>query len=267
MLELRDIRYSVRARTILDGVTMKFPPARLTAILGPNGAGKSTLIRIAAGLLAPTRGEVVYGGRPVASMRAPELARLRAVLTQHAEPALSLLAEEVVEMGRYPWFTRVPGTRDREAVTRALEAVGMVERRFQTFSTMSAGERQQIQMARVIAQMDGDEAADRVVFLDEPTSSLDVRHQLTLLGLVRGLLARGITVVAVLHDLNLAADHADHFMVLEAGRIVHQGTREAGLPESLVELLYDVHAHRVVDPADGRAAWRFRLRRAPTLLG
>jgi iron complex transport system ATP-binding protein len=259
LLELHDVRYEVGARTILDDVNIRFPAARFTAILGPNGAGKSTMVRIAAGLQAPTRGEILYGARPVDTMRGPELARMRAVLTQHSEPEFPLLAEDVVEMGRYPYFARIPGIRDREAVTHALEAVGLADRRRQAFSTLSAGERQQIQMARVMAQMDGEERADRVVFLDEPTASLDVRHQLTLLQLARGLVARGITVVAVLHDLNLAADHADHFVVLASGRVVHDGAREAGLPQALLERVYELRAHQVVDPEDGRSAWRFSL--------
>jgi iron complex transport system ATP-binding protein len=260
MVELRDIRFAVRASTILDGVSVVFPRARFTAVLGPNGAGKSTLVRIAAGLLAPTSGEVVFGERGLTSFRPVELARLRAVLGQNTAPAFPLLAEDVVEMGRYPHFTRVPGRRDREAVTRALESVGMSARRRQAFATLSAGERQLVQMARVIAQLDVDPTeSERAVFLDEPTANLDVRHQLTLLQLARGLVARGITVVAVLHDLNLAADHADHFVVLSAGRLVHEGSREAGLPVALLERVYELRVHRLIDPGDGRVTWRFRL--------
>lgn len=260
MVELANIGYTVRDREILRDVSLEFAPGVLSVVLGPNGAGKSTLLRIAAGLLAPGAGEVRYGARPVGAFSASELARTRALLSQHGEPAFPLRAEEVVEMGRYPHFDRVPTRRDREAVDRALEVVEMRDRRAQSFATLSAGERQKIQMARVLAQIDADDAdGDRVLFLDEPTSSLDVHHQLQLLRLARSLLAKGVTVIAVLHDLNLACEFGDRFYLLEGGRLAHDGGNAASLSEALIERVYRVSAHRVRDPQDGRDLWRFGL--------
>jgi iron complex transport system ATP-binding protein len=258
MVELAGISFGVPGRTILHEVTVAFPRGRFSVVLGPNGAGKSTLLRIAAGLLAPQTGEVRYDGRSIARREARALARVRGVLSQHAEPAFPLSAEEVVEMGRYPHFERTPGARDRAAVERALATVGMHDRRAQRFTTLSAGERQRIQMARVLAQMDVEDAGTgRVLFLDEPTASLDVRHQLQLLDLARGLLATGVTVIAVLHDLHLAEEYGDFLLVLAEGRVAHAAERARGLPEALVEQVYRVRARRVVDPTDGRGLWRF----------
>lgn len=258
MVELHGIGFDVRERTILDGVDVAFAPGVLTAVLGPNGAGKSTLLRIAAGLRRPTRGSVRYAGTPLTTIRPDALARRRAVLSQHSEPAFPLSVEEVVGMGRYPHFARVPGPRDRAAVARALERVGLTGRRAQRFSTLSGGEQQAVQMARVLAQMDagGAGAEARVLFLDEPTANLDVRHQLRLLALARSLLAEGVTVVAVLHDLNLASEHADRFVVLERGRVAFEGDRASGLPAALLERVYQVRARRVSD-GEGGGLWRF----------
>jgi len=258
MVELRGVGYAAGGRTILGGVDVRFERARLTAILGPNGAGKSTLLRIAAGLLRPLAGEVHYDGRPLGTLDARALARRRAVLSQHAEPAFPLAAIEVVEMGRYPHYARVPGARDRDAVKRALAAVGMTERATQRFSTLSAGERQKVQMARVLAQLDaGPGASGRILFLDEPTSNLDVRHQLQLLEIARRLLAEDVTVIAVLHDLNLAGEIADQLVLLDRGRVAWRGERPAGLPIGTIEAVYGVRARAVEDPVDGRRLLRF----------
>ena len=256
MVELRDIGYAAGGRAILGGITLCFVPETVTVLLGPNGAGKSTLLRIAAGLLRPSQGEVFYGSRPLAAFGPVELAQRRAVLSQHAEPAFPLTAEEVAEMGRYPHFRSSPSQGDRRAVARALDAVGMAGQRHQPFATLSAGERQKIQMARVLAQIDSGEPG-RLLFLDEPTTSLDVHYQLQLLEVARGLTSRGVTVIAVLHDLNHAVEIADHLLVLEGGRLVHAAGRSEGLPEELIERVYRVRARRVVDPRDGRALWRF----------
>ncbi|MCC6349247.1 MAG: ATP-binding cassette domain-containing protein [Candidatus Eisenbacteria bacterium] len=257
MVELDRIGFDVPGRTLLHDIGVSFPAGRFSVVLGPNGAGKSTLLRIAAGLLRPRSGEVSYGGKSIARWPAGDLARVRGVLSQHAEPAFPLSAGEVVAMGRYPHYDRVPGRRDLAAIERALVTVGMADRSSQRFTTLSSGERQRIQMARVIAQMDVEGDPPRVLFLDEPTASLDVRHQLALLDLARSLLARNVTVVAVLHDLHLAEVYGDFRVLLDAGRIVWSGTRDSGLPEELIGRVYQVRARRIVDPGDGGGLWRF----------
>ncbi|HTO92637.1 MAG TPA: ABC transporter ATP-binding protein [Candidatus Sulfotelmatobacter sp.] len=256
MIELRDVAYSAGGRSILDGLDLHFPAGALTVLLGPNGAGKSTTLRIAAGLLRPARGEVFYSGRPISALSTLELARRRAVLSQHAEPAFPLTAGEVVEMGRYPHYRVAPSARDRAAIDAALAAVDMVPRRNQRFSTLSAGERQKIQIARVLAQIDVPEPT-RALFLDEPTAGLDVKHQLEMLRLARDLAARGVAVVAVLHDLGLALESGDRLIVLSRGQVVHVGENHEGIDEALIEGVYQVRVRRVPDPAGGRALWRF----------
>lgn len=263
MVELRDVSYHVGGARILDDVSVCFRPRKFNVILGPNGAGKSTLLRVATGLARPTAGEVRYGERPVVAFDAEQLARMRAVLSQHVELAFPLPAADVVMMGRYPHYGRVPSAHDREIVCQALAAVGMTHKREQAYPTLSGGEQQKVQLARVLAQIwPYDERAPgehRYLFLDEPTSSLDVHYELQLLDAARGLLAHDCTVVAILHDLNLAFAYGDHFVLLEDGRVALEAERAQDIPAELLERVFRVRARRVADPSDGGILWRFRL--------
>jgi iron complex transport system ATP-binding protein len=263
MVELRGVSYQTGGARILDDVSVRFRPGRLNVILGPNGAGKSTLLRLATGLLRPTHGDVSYDGRPVASFSANQLARTRAVLSQHVELAFPLPAIDVVMMGRYPHYGRVPSTHDREIVRQALELVGMIHKREQPYATLSGGEQQKVQLARVLAQIwPHDERAPgepRYLYLDEPTSSLDVHYQLHLLDAARGLLEHNCTVVAILHDLNVAFSYGDHFVLLEGGRVALEAERAEDIPAEVLERVFRVRAQRIVDPTNRDVLWRFRL--------
>ena len=193
---------------------------QFNVILGPNGAGKSTLLKIATGLAHPTTGTVRYADVDVATLSMETLAKTRAVLSQHIELAFSLSVEDVVQMGRYPHYGRVPTRRDRDIVGRALEIVGMTDRRAQPYPTLSGGERQKVQLARVLAQIWNYDAprTPKYLFLDEPTSSLDIHYQIHLLDVARGLLDFDCTVVAILHDVNVALHYGDYFVLLSDGR-------------------------------------------------
>jgi iron complex transport system ATP-binding protein len=261
MVEVRDVVYRVNDTRILDRISLRFQQNRFNVILGPNGAGKSTLMRIATGSLAPSEGEVLYDGRRARELDGDALARTRAVLSQHVELAFPLPAEEVVLMGRYPHYGRAPSHRDREIVRRALEMVGMIDRRAQAYPTLSGGEQQKVQLARVLAQIWRDERATDPVylFLDEPTSNLDVHYQIHLLDLARSLIARECTVIAVLHDLNVAFHYGDAFFLLERGRLAFETEDATAIPRELLERVFQVKAHRVADPETGDGFWRFSL--------
>ena len=142
---------------ILDGVSVRFEPGTINVVLGPNGAGKTTLLRVATGLAQPTSGEVRYDGESVAALAPEPLARRRAVLSQHVELAFSLSVADVVLMGRYPHYGRVPRARDLEIVEQALVLVGMADKRDQAYPTLSGGEQQKVHLARVLAQIWRDE--------------------------------------------------------------------------------------------------------------
>jgi iron complex transport system ATP-binding protein len=254
VIRLREVSYAVGHAQILAHVGIEFQPGRFNVILGPNGAGKSTLMRIAAGRLAPSSGEVLYGEWPVAALDATMLARRRAVLSQNVELTFPLSVEDVVMMGRYPHYRGVPSPRDREIVARALDLVDMTARRQQLYPTLSGGEKQKTHLARVLAQIwnDDDAGEERILFLDEPTTSLDIHYQIHLLDTAREFLARRCTIVASLHDLNMAFDYGDHFFLLESGRLVHECDR--AVPKALIERVYRVKADAGED-----GHWRFRL--------
>jgi iron complex transport system ATP-binding protein len=256
MVELRDVSYRAGDTLILDQVTTCFRSNAFNVILGPNGAGKSTLLRLATGLATPTAGEVRYGARAIADFDGSELARTRAVLSQHVELAFPLPVVDVVMMGRYPHYGRVATPHDRAIVERALEMVGMADRRLQAYPTLSGGERQKVQLARVLAQIWNDdspaparsEPRGRYLFLDEPTTSLDV---------ARSLLQDECTIVAILHDLNVAFEYGDHFLLLERGRVALEADDAMAIGQTELERVFKVRARRIDD--GGRAFWRFAL--------
>jgi len=260
---LRGVSFSAGNTRILDDVSVHFRPGRFNVVLGPNGAGKSTLLRVATGLAHPTAGTVTYDGVPLASFDAQALARKRAVLSQHVELAFPLPVADVAMMGRYPHYGRVATPRDHEIVDAALALVGMTDRAEQPYSTLSGGEQQKVQLARVLAQIwveDADAPAEtRFLFLDEPTSSLDVHYQLHLLDVARGLLEGRCTVVAILHDLNVAFRYGDHFLLLEGGRVAWNGESAEEIPLAVLERVFRVKARRVGGPSEDGPLLQFTL--------
>jgi iron complex transport system ATP-binding protein len=266
-VELRSVSFRAGGALILDDVSVRFAPGKLNVVLGPNGAGKSTLLRLATGLARPASGEVRYGGEPIADLAPEPLARRRAVLSQHVELAFALPVADVVMMGRYPHYARVPTSRDAEIVSSALALVGMEEKREQPYPTLSGGEQQKVHLARVLAQIWGDDGtggardslAQRFLFLDEPTSGLDVHYQLHMLEVVRGLLSPGLTVIAVLHDLNMAFEFGDHFVLLERGTVAANVTDAHAIPAEVLERVFRVRARRVREANGPSALWRFEL--------
>ncbi len=262
MVEVRAVRHEAGGMAIVDGVSTCFRPGQFNVILGPNGAGKSTLLRIAAGLLRPTTGEVRYDGRVLTAFSADALARKRAVLSQHVELAFPLAVEDVVLMGRYPHYGRVPSARDREIVGRALELVGMAAKRQQPYPTLSGGEQQKVQLARVLAQIWNYDLPreHKYLFLDEPTTNLDIQYQLAVLDVARSLLDHECTVVAVLHDVNTALEYGDRFLVMAGGRLVAQVDGPEEISRELLEHVFRVRARRLEDPLEaGSGVWRFSL--------
>jgi iron complex transport system ATP-binding protein len=268
MVDVVGVSYAAGSARILHDVSVRFRPNKLNVILGPNGAGKSTLLKVATGLLAPSAGEVRYalraGTQPLGALSADALARTRAVLSQHVELAFPLSVDEVVLMGRDPHYARVPTPRDREIVARALDAVGMLGHRDRAYPTLSGGEQQKVQLARVLAQIwnadtPAAEREPKCLFLDEPTSNLDVHYQLHLLEIARGLRALDCTTVAVLHDLNVALQYGDAFFLLDGGRLALETDDATAVPRELLERVFRVRADRAVDAETGETFWRFRL--------
>ncbi|MBS0285270.1 MAG: ATP-binding cassette domain-containing protein [Proteobacteria bacterium] len=260
IIALDEVCWSIGGTSIVAGVSLGFAADKVNVILGPNGAGKSTLMKIAAGRLKPTAGRVRYGDRDIFSIAAKELAVRRAFLSQHVEIDFAITVEEVVLMGRYPHFARAPGREDRRIVDAALDLVGMADKRRQIYPTLSGGEQQRVQLARVLAQVwdDGDAPAPRTIFLDEPVASLDIHHQLQILDLVRALPGRRCTIVVTLHDLNLAMEYGDRFIFLRDGRLQAVAEEPATVSADLIKRIFDVRATALDDEGGGRLL-RFHL--------
>ena len=211
---------------VLEGIDLELRPGELLGVLGPNGAGKSSLLGALCGELSPAAGQVLLDGRSLAAWPGRERARRLAVLPQSSTLSFPFAVEEVVAMGRLPHATGL--RHDTEVVAAALAAADVAHLAGRNYLALSGGERQRVQLARVLAQL-WPGAAGQVLLLDEPTAMLDPLHQHAILQAVRQLTAHGVAVLAVLHDLNLAARYCDRLLLLGAGRAAALGTPEAVL--------------------------------------
>jgi len=234
VLILQDLLVCRGARRILDVPALNIDPRRVTAILGHNGSGKSTLLRVIARQLAPERGRVLLDGKPLAGYAARELARRLAFLPQNPPVGHGLSVRELVALGRYPWRGLLgrDGGQDPAIVQDAMRATDVAHLADSDSDTLSGGERQRGWIAMLLAQ------AAPLLLLDEPTSALDLGHQHALMRLLTHLNRRHRRgVVAVLHDLNLAAGWADHIVAMREGRVAFEGSPADFLqPVRLAEL-------------------------------
>lgn len=247
MLELKDITVERGGQPIVAGVSFDLAPGRLLAVLGPNGSGKTTLMRVIAGEWQPDDGVVLWQGRSPAEWGAREFARRRAVMAQDSVLNFPFTAEEVVLLGRTPHLHGVERPLDRELAAKAIAAVGLCGLEQRSYTTLSGGERRRVHLARVLCQIwqpladDG----DRLLLLDEPTAGLDLLHQHEALSLARDFAGRGVAVIAVVHDINLALNYADDVVVLHRGRLKAAGAAADVLTFGLIEEVFEVTAEEV----------------------
>lgn len=226
-------------RDLLRDVSLAVAAGEVLALIGPNGAGKSTLLRALAGEIRAREGRVRCDGIPIGDWMPLQLARRRAVVSQHAALAFPMQAAEVVALGRLPWHGTPQAAEDDAAVTAALAAAGVAPLARQAYATLSGGERQRVQVARALAQLHG-APRPAALLLDEPTASLDARHRVELLGLLRRLASEGLAILVVLHDLNEAAFVADRVAMLTEARLAALGAAREVLRPALLEQVYGV---------------------------
>ncbi|QEO10616.1 ABC transporter ATP-binding protein [Protaetiibacter larvae] len=246
--EVRDVTVRIAGRTIVDKVAFAAPRGGFTALVGPNGAGKSTLLRAIAGVERTTSGAVHHDGEELLALPRRRRARVLALVEQDATTELPLTGRDVVRLGRSP-HESVLGGGDPEAdaiVENALARAGAAAFAEREVTTLSGGERQRVLIARALAQQ------PRVLLLDEPTNHLDLAAQLDIVELVRGVTADGVTVVAAVHDLSLAAAHADAVVVLSEGRVVAHGATEQTLTPERIREVFGVAAEWTRNPLTGR---------------
>lgn len=244
-LETRGLSLSLGGKPVVDDVDLTLAADRFTAVVGPNGAGKSSLLRSIAGLHPSATGSVVFRGESLRDLRPRDRARRVAYVEQGTRAEFTMSVRQVVELGRLPFQARwaSPTLDDDRIVEEALRTVGVHELAGRELDTLSGGEQQRVHLARALAQQPS------LLLLDEPTNHLDIRAQIASTMLVRSLVGTGVTVVAVLHDLDLVAGYADDVVVLSGGRLVAAGPVREVLTEQLVASVFGVRA-RVRDEGE-----------------
>ncbi len=242
--------YSLRGRRLLDDASLSLVPGQLHVLLGPNGAGKSTLLRLLAGDLKSGGGQVQLDERPLPAWTSTALARRRAVMMQREDLPFPFRVEEVVALGRLPWQRSASAPGEQAVIAAALAEAGANGLAGRRYNELSGGERARVQLARALAQISapaGDGEA-RYLLLDEPTASLDFAFQYHCLLTMRRLAARGIGVLAILQDPNLALRHADTVSLIERGRIIARGEPNQVLAPERLSALYGLKIEAVRGP-------------------
>lgn len=238
-------------RPILRAVDVSLSAGEVTGVLGPNGSGKTSLLRLLSGEWEPTEGTVQMGGRPLRSIPVRHLGQRRAFLHQESALDFAFRVLEVVLLGRSPHMEGSERPEDYAVAREALRRVDLAEREGDLYTHLSGGEKQRVQLARVLAQIWGG-GAGRVLYLDEPSNNLDLRHQRMVRQVVTEVAADGVAVGMVVHDLNHALQQADRLLVLREGRVVLSGEAGSLAEEADWEAHFGVPLRRVRVPGSDR---------------
>lgn len=235
MFELDQVGVEVEGRALLHPITLSLPPGRVIGLIGHNGSGKSTLVKLLARQMLPTTGSIAFEGKALDQWDSRGLARRLAYLPQQSPQTVDMLVKELVALGRYPWRGALSwhGAEDRKKVAHAMEATGTAPFAERMVDTLSGGERQRVWLAMLIAQ------EPQYLLLDEPISALDIAHQMDVLALIRQLSDRhGLSVLMVLHDVNLAARFCEEILALQSGRLIARGAPDTIMTTDRLRTIY-----------------------------
>ncbi|MGO2159131.1 MAG: ABC transporter ATP-binding protein [Vibrio toranzoniae] len=249
MYRLVDASFEIDGNPILSATSLTFEPGQITTLLGHNGCGKSTLMKLLSRQNVPTQGQVLLRGTPVSRFNHLEFAHQVAYLPQHPPITDGVTVRELVCFGRYPWkgaFGRY-SKKDYAIVDDAIDRVGLNAFRDRFVATLSGGERQRAWIAMLLAQQ------SQCILLDEPTSALDIAHQHELLSLIRDLNRTiGLTVIMVLHDVNMAAKFSDHLIALSSGKIIASGVPQEFMTRETLMQIYGIDLALFQHPETGQ---------------
>lgn len=236
LFSLNDVSFHSAGMHILNAVSVDIAPGRVVGIIGPNGSGKSTLVRLLARQIAPTGGQIGFEGRPLDELKGRAFARRVGYLPQRTPETGNMTVRELVSMGRYPWHGALArkSLKDEMAIDEAMRVTGIEAFADRVFGSLSGGEAQRVWISMLVAQDSG------CLLLDEPTSALDLARQYEIFRLISSLVRmRSMTVVAVIHDLNVAARFCDSLVALKEGRIVTLGEPRTVITTDVLHCLFD----------------------------
>jgi iron complex transport system ATP-binding protein len=253
MLKAENILYKIGSANILQNISATFLPNEFNVILGPNGSGKSSFLKICSAEINNFSGDVFYDTINIKNASKESLAKYRAVMSQQPELSFPLTVAEVVMMGRYPHFNFNPTKNDEnicEAVITKMNLTAFTER---NYLTLSGGEKQRVQYARVLAQIwEAPTASNRFLFLDEPLNNLDIKYQQEFLQIAKTFTQKNTVLIAVLHDINIAIQFADKVFFLKEGKLVAQGKPTEIVTVSLLKNIFDVDCSIIENPSTGK---------------
>jgi len=253
MLRTENISYTIDNKQILKNVSATFPAGEFNMILGPNGSGKSSFLKIFSGEINKFDGAVFYDDKKIREIKNEELAKKRAVMSQQSDLSFPLLVEEVVMMGRYPHFNFNPNKKDITICNEAIERMNLHEFKQRNYLTLSGGEKQRVQYARVLAQIWEKPAEGyRYLFLDEPLNSLDISYQHEFLESAVELVKEHTVLITVMHDINLAAHYATNLFFFKNGELFIHGKPKDILKENIIENVFNVKTKVIENPVTGK---------------
>lgn len=246
MIHIHQLYHKIQNKFILSDISAEFPQGKLTSVIGPNGAGKSTLIHLIAGGEKPSNGSININKKDINAYTTAELARQRAVLAQQNNLSFPIEVEDIIKLGRQPYAKEESPEKSKKAIDYAIELWKIESMLNRNYSSLSGGEKQRVQFARIWAQLYSDDLKGKILFLDEPLTFLDIYHQLEFMELLQKQTEKGLTVVAVFHQLELALKHSDHLLLLNLGQLEYTGSAEK-LPDSVFSKVFQVQIHRLKD--------------------
>jgi len=244
-LEIKNVNFSYFNGKVLDNISLKVNAGERIGLLGPNGSGKSTLLKLASGILKPKNGDIILGELNLKRLNRKMIARHIAVVPQQVNIPFAFSVEEVVALGRTPFLNPLTeeSAADKKIMDEAMAMAGVVNTRNRKFDELSGGERQKVVIAMALAQQ------PELLLLDEPTVHLDINHQVQVLETVRNLnINNGITIIAAMHDLNLAAAYFNRLILLNQGKIVSDGEPAAVLTSDNIDRVYGTRVRIEVNP-------------------
>jgi len=250
MLNILSANLEIKGRRLLNDISISVKPGLLSVVLGPNGAGKSTLLKVLSGEWQPDSGRVFLEDKLLRDIPDEERAKKLAVLPQQSSLSFPFKVEDVVALGRLP---HAEGSiKDGQIIHECLEAADALFLAGRIYTSLSGGERQRVHLARVLAQIWDRNEKQKYLLLDEPTAALDIAHQHLMMQASVAMARRGLGVLVVLHDLNLASQYADYIVMLKQGKVAHEGPVSAALCEQSIQDVFNVSVTTGVHPKTGR---------------